>query len=63
MVKKLMLDSGPLGKIAHPRPNKEIAEWFIGQLEKGTTVIIPEIADYEIRRSFILSGSMSLFIG
>lgn len=28
MTKTVMLDSGPLGRIAHPRPNREITEWL-----------------------------------
>jgi hypothetical protein len=27
MTNAVMLDSGPLGRIAHPRPNREITEW------------------------------------
>lgn len=50
-----MLDSGPLGKIAHPRPNAEISEWLIKLLRANITVIIPEIADYEVRRNLLLS--------
>ncbi len=56
MSDRIILDSGPLGMIAHPRPNREIAEWFRHLLERGTTVMISEIADYEIRRSFLLEG-------
>ena len=50
-----MLDSGPLGRIAHPRPNIEITEWLMNLLNAGVEIIIPEIADYEVRRSFLLS--------
>lgn len=55
MNKTVMLDSGPLGKIAHPRPNAEISEWLIKLLRANITVIIPEIADYEVRRNLLLS--------
>jgi len=55
MIKPIMLDSGPLGRIAHPRPNPEITEWLINLLNAGVEVIIPEIADYEVRRSLLLS--------
>ena len=55
MSKAVMLDSGPLGKIAHPRPNPEISEWLIKVLRADITVIIPEIADYEVRRNLLLS--------
>jgi predicted nucleic acid-binding protein len=52
----ILLDAGPLGKIAHPRPNKDIAEWFQNIINKDFLVIIPEISDYEVRRSFLLEN-------
>jgi predicted nucleic acid-binding protein len=55
MNKPVMLDAGPLGKIAHPRPNTEISEWLLKILRANITVIIPEIADYEVRRNLLLS--------
>jgi predicted nucleic acid-binding protein len=42
--------------VAHPRPNPEIAGWFLGLLASGVEVIVPEIADYEVRRNLLLSG-------
>jgi predicted nucleic acid-binding protein len=51
-----MLDSGPLGKIAHPRPNPEIVAWLNQLLDANETIVIPEITDYEVRRSLLLSG-------
>lgn len=48
-----MLDSGPLGRIAHPRPNREMAEWYERHLQQGTVFIITEIADYELRRELL----------
>ena len=56
MIKPIILDAGPLGRIAHPRPNREIAEWLTGLLKAGVTVILPEIADYEVRRNLLLEG-------
>jgi len=56
MIKPVMLDSGPLGKIAHPRPNPEIVEWLNQLLDANATIVIPEITDYEVRRSLLLSG-------
>jgi predicted nucleic acid-binding protein len=56
MTNAVMLDSGPLGRIAHPRPNREIAEWLEKLLDSGVAVIVPEIADYEVRRNFLLEG-------
>ncbi len=55
MTKPVMLDSGPLGKIAHPHPNTDISERVIRLLKTDITIIIPEIADYEVRRNLLLS--------
>ena len=57
MSKSVILDSGPLGRIAHPRPNREIAERLEGLLGSGVVVIVPEIADYEVRRNLLFGGS------
>ena len=51
-----MLDSGILGRIAHPRANVQSVRWLEGRLQDGARIIIPEIADYEVRRSFLLHG-------
>ena len=56
MNKPIMLDSSPLGKLAHPRPNPEIMAWFTQLLDANAIVMIPEITDYEVRRSLLLSG-------
>jgi predicted nucleic acid-binding protein len=51
-----MLDTGSLGRIAHPRPNPEIMSWIMGLLKANVFVMIPEIVDYEVRRSLLLEG-------
>lgn len=56
MISRVLLDSGPLGRIAHPRPNPDIAEWLREILSAGVEVIVPEIADYEVRRNLLLEG-------
>ena len=58
MIKPLLLDSGPLGKIAHPRPNPELLAWLVRMLTARAEVIIPEIADFEVRRNLRLEGLM-----
>lgn len=55
MIKRVVLDTGPLGKVIHPKKNKAAAEWFRSMLESGCEVILPEIADYEVRRNLILA--------
>ena len=53
MASRIVLDSGPLGKISHPRPNREVAGWIERLLRGGAVVYVPEIADYEVRRELI----------
>jgi predicted nucleic acid-binding protein len=55
-MQKVILDSGPLGRIAHPNRNQDTAEWLTKLLDSGVTVYLPEIADYEVRRSLLLGG-------
>jgi predicted nucleic acid-binding protein len=59
MTRCVVLDTGPLGKIAHPRPNAEIADWLGRLVASGAVVIIPEIADYELRRNMLLEEMLS----
>jgi predicted nucleic acid-binding protein len=54
----IMLDSGPLGEATHPqaRISGPIQEWLRGHLAAGRTVIVPQIADYEVRRELLRAG-------
>lgn len=56
MSKPWVLDTGPLGRLTHPAPNAEIVRWLEEQLARGASVMIPEIADYELRRNLLLEG-------
>lgn len=53
MSKIVLLDSGPLGMISHPRNYPEIKIWLANLLNSGTNVQISEIADYEVRRELL----------
>lgn len=53
----VLLDAGPLGMISHPRATDEISSWLLGLLASKTKVLIPEIADYEVRRELLRVGS------
>lgn len=53
----VLLDTGPLGMITHPRKNPEIKVWLQRIIAVGTVVLIPEIADYEVRRELLRVGS------
>jgi len=59
MVQKLILDTGPLGQLSHPKAagkNKEVTEWIKKLLSQGAQVFVPEISDYELRRNLLLEG-------
>lgn len=49
----LLFDAGVLGQASHPRQNPAFAQWFDQLLATETTVMIPEISDYEVRRELI----------
>ncbi len=54
MTDRIVLDTGPLGMVTNPKWNKDALEWFSAMLESDCEVMIPEIADYELRRNLIL---------
>ena len=54
--RSIVLDADALGMIAHPKPNPEIANWFKQIVSSGCEIIVPEVTDYEVRRSFLLKG-------
>jgi predicted nucleic acid-binding protein len=55
----VVLDSGPLSLISNPRgEGLSIAckEWLRQLLTAGRRVVLPEIADYEVRRELLRAG-------
>ena len=52
----VLLDTGVLGMVAHPQASPGIANWLTGLLQNGTQVLVPEIADYELRRELLHQG-------
>lgn len=52
----VLLDSGPLSKLAHPRVDREITEWSAKLLRAGVELRVPEICDYEVRRELVRSA-------
>ena len=59
MSKLILLDSGPLGIISNPTKS-DIAlacrEWAKQQHSQGNVIVVPEIADYEVRRELLRAG-------
>ncbi len=62
MSRVIILDSGPLGMVTNPKakpPYLECQLWLVSLLQRGEAVILPEIADYEIRRELIRAGKLA----
>ena len=52
----VLLDTGPLGLVTNPRGSKETencGRWLQQVVTDGATVMVPEIADYELRRELL----------
>ncbi|HAN74483.1 MAG TPA: hypothetical protein DCQ51_16335 [Planktothrix sp. UBA8407] len=53
----LFLDTGIIGIITNPKSSSAEAQnckqWFKQSLDNGVTFILPEIADYEVRRELL----------
>ena len=55
----VLLDAGPLGMITNPKSspeNEACKSWIAGLAHDGVEVVIPEIADYEVRRELLRAG-------
>jgi toxin FitB len=56
MSRIILLDAGPLGLLAHPRPTPtslECRQWAREVQAAGAVIHIGEIADYEVRRELL----------
>ena len=59
MSRIIILDSGPLGMVTNPQakpPYLKCQLWLDSLLKNGEMVLLPEIADYEVRRELIRAG-------
>jgi predicted nucleic acid-binding protein len=50
-----LLDTGPLGLLAHNKliHSLPIESWLISEIAAGATVYLSEVADYEVRRELV----------
>jgi predicted nucleic acid-binding protein len=53
---KLLLDTGVLGQICHPRKHDEVRAWFRKAVREHM-ILVSELADYELRRELIRLGA------
>jgi predicted nucleic acid-binding protein len=59
MSRIVLLDSGPLGLAAHPQGNAiaQACQTWLAELSlRSYVAVIPEIADYEVRRELLRAG-------
>jgi len=52
----VLLDAGPLGLVTNPKRSPRsvaCAQWLQSLVAKGMRVVVPEIADYEVRRELL----------
>jgi predicted nucleic acid-binding protein len=57
----ILLDAGPLGMVTNPKSSPETTEckaWFAARTAAGDRIVVPEIADYEVRRELIRSSRL-----
>jgi predicted nucleic acid-binding protein len=62
MSKLILLDSGPLGIISNPGQSQTVVacrEGAKSQHEQGNVIVVPEIADYEIRRELLRADKVN----
>ena len=55
----VLLDAGPLGLVTNPRRSQQsvaCAQWLQTLVRRGSRVLVPEIADYEVRRELLCAN-------
>jgi hypothetical protein len=56
----VLLDAGPLGMVTNPKSspeNEACKNWLSGLSHEGVEIVIPEIADYEVRGDLVRAGN------
>src|SRR3712207_6742084 len=59
MSRGVVLDTGPLGRLTNPKKNPETGaatHWSLTLLQAGHRLVVPAIADYEVRRELERAG-------
>ncbi len=63
MSRIVLLDSGPVGMVTTPKAAspvyRECKLWFDSLEPKGYTLMLPEIADYEVRRELVRANKLA----
>lgn len=61
MNRVILLDTGPLGLVTNPKLSTEsvaCAQWLQAHITVGNRLLIPEIADYEVRRELLRANKI-----
>ena len=61
MTRVVLLDAGPLGLVTNPKFSPQgaaCASWLQSLVARGERVVVPEIADYEVRRELLRADKM-----
>ncbi|BAY24670.1 hypothetical protein NIES2100_44650 [Calothrix sp. NIES-2100] len=61
MSRVILLDAGPIGLVTNPKRSDEsfaCTQWLQLLVSSGSRVIIPEIADYEVRRELLRANKV-----
>lgn len=59
MARIILLDAGPAGMACHSSQNDEASDfrvWLWSQAAQGSMIVLPEIVDYEVRRSLLANN-------
>ncbi|MGA7733099.1 MAG: nuclease [Chloroflexia bacterium] len=57
----VILDAGPLGLVTNPKRSPQstsCAQWLQSLILKNARIIVPEIADYEVRRELLRANKL-----
>ncbi|MEO0853288.1 MAG: PIN domain-containing protein [Cyanobacteria bacterium J06648_11] len=61
MSRVIVLDSGPIGLVTNPKDSPERTacnQWLQEHLKFGNRIVVPEIADYEVRRELLRANKV-----
>jgi predicted nucleic acid-binding protein len=62
MSRLILLDAGPLGILSNPNQSQTVLTcrtWAQQQQQQGCLIVVPEIADYEVRRELLRADKFS----
>jgi predicted nucleic acid-binding protein len=61
VIQVVLLDAGPIGLVSNPKRSPQssaCAQWLQSLIASGARVVVPEIADYEVRRELLRANKV-----